>query len=100
MILFRLIALLLIVMALMVLGYDVLTSLGSPDGAFTLTGITGFWAIVHAPSLAGFSDFIANTAPDFAKGIIETVMTWPAVAVLGGLGVVLAVLFRRRGYLD
>ncbi|HRE62115.1 MAG TPA: hypothetical protein PLA85_12080 [Micropepsaceae bacterium] len=100
MILFRLIALLLIVMALMVLGYDVLTSLGSPDGAFALTGLSGFWAIVHGPSMAAFADFVANTAPEWAQGAINMIMGWPAVAVLGGLGVVLAVLFRRRGYLD
>jgi hypothetical protein len=88
MVIFRLIALILVVVALLLLGYDALRWLQNGE-TFALT------------SLSNFIDIVAHT--DWAKnppanwpGFVKTVMAWPSWAVIGVVGLVLALLFRRR----
>ncbi len=99
MVVFRFLALVLIVAALMVLGYDAITSLRESD----TTGVVG----VHMLSLGDLWTLLEPGSRDAVVGwgaetdgtlsaVINTLLTWPAFAVLGVVGVLLAFLFRAR----
>lgn len=93
--LFRFIALVLIVLGLMLLGADVVSllergtephvrSLGEVWGLFTATGVESFQA------------WIAGMAPAEVTEVFASLLALPAFAVFGVTGVILAVLFRER----
>ena len=93
--LFRFIALVLIVLGLMLLGADVVAllergtephvrSLGEVWGLFTATGVESFQA------------WIAGMAPAEVTDGFASLLALPAFAVFGVTGVILAVLFRER----
>ncbi|MGB3809136.1 MAG: hypothetical protein WA943_03510 [Parvibaculum sp.] len=96
MFLFRLIGLLLITLALMALGADALQSLEA--GAIKIRSLAEIWGLVHQHSLDAFTGWVAATVPA-ASGPLTTVIGYPAWAVLGVIGIVLAALIRltRRG---
>jgi len=87
MVIFRIIALILIIVALMLLGVDLYAILESGSGASVeqLKTIEAAWGTVHPGSFESSADKI----PEFILGL-------PASPTLGGVGVILAVLFRNR----
>lgn len=88
MVIFRLISLVLVVAALLVLGYDAFNAL-QPEHTFTPTSLSGLIdMLAGADTTAGFS----GSWPAWSK----TVLGWPSWAVLGVVGLLLAVIFRKR----
>ena len=88
---FRLIGLLLITLALMALGADVLKSLEA--GAIEIRSLASLWSLVHEASYAGFTGWVSSTVPA-AANLLTTVLSYPAWAVLGVIGIVIAGLIR------
>lgn len=99
MIIFRFLALVLIVAALMVLGHDAIASLQGSDASgemgVQMLSLTGLWDLLDAGSRQSFLDWANATNPTLGS-VSATVLTWPAFAVLGVIGVVLAFVFRAR----
>jgi hypothetical protein len=91
MVIFRLIALILVVVALLLLGYDALRWLQNGEG-FVLTSLTDFINIVAQYGAEDTKWAPPESWPDFVK----TAMGWPSWAVIGVVGLVLALIFRRR----
>jgi hypothetical protein len=91
MFLFRLLGLLLITLALMALGADALRSLEA--GAVQIRSLTELWVLIHQSSYDGFTGWVGATVPA-VSGPLATVMSYPAWAVLGVIGIVLAALIR------
>ncbi len=95
MILFRLIGLLLITLALMALGSDALRSLEA--GEVQIRSLSELWGLLNQSSLDAFTGFVAAQAPA-VSGPLATGFSYPAWAVLGVIGIVIAGLLRlRRG---
>lgn len=92
--LFRFIALILIVLGLMLLGADVVTLLerGQEPHMRSLAEVVGLFSATGVTSLQGM---IASLAPGVADGV-ASILAWPAFAVFGVMGVILALLFRER----
>lgn len=95
MIIFRFIALILIVAALMVLGHDALTSLQAEEG-IKMVAAGELWTLLEPGSYEAASSWIGSTGGEGAASAWSTVMGFPAFAVLGVLGVLLAIIFRSR----
>jgi hypothetical protein len=91
MFLFRLLGLLLITLALMALGADALRSLEA--GSVQIRSLAALWALIHQASFDGFTSWVAATVPA-VSGPLATVMGYPAWAVLGVIGIVLAAIIR------
>lgn len=88
MVLFRFVALLLIVASLMLLGGDLFSMLEATDGGGFLAhthSVEQIWGMLHPDSLDAVSASFAAAALDL-----------PASLTLGGVGLVLAFLFRSR----
>ena len=83
----------LIGLALVLLVIDGTRSLGA--NALVLTSLAGLWTQLHAASLAGLQDFLQTR---FFGALLETGLTavlgYPAFAVFGVPGVILALLGR------
>lgn len=93
-VLMRLISLLLIVVALMLLGADAVTSL-ERGGELTVRNLGTVWSLLHPASLVRFKDWIQNHAAFMAHGVYSF-LALPGWAATGVLGVILAFLFGRR----
>ena len=99
MIIFRLLGLVLIAGALMVFGADALRSLES--GEVGINSFAEVWALLDGRlgtmSLDGFKAWAEATLPPAAwdPGVVS-VLSYPAWAVLGVLGIVIALIFRPR----
>jgi cytochrome bd-type quinol oxidase subunit 2 len=93
--LFRFIALVLIVLGLMLLGADVITLLehGTEPHMRSLGEV---WGLFTATGVASFQAWIAGLAPAPVSDGFASLLAWPAFAVFGVTGVILAVLFRER----
>ncbi len=91
----RLVSLVLIVLALMLLGADVLTSL-EKGGEITVRSIEQVWAMIGKSGLDGFKAWAAHSLPGFLAGWIYALIRLPGWAVFGVLGVILAFIFGRR----
>ncbi len=91
MFLFRLLGLLLITLALMALGADALKSLEA--GALEIRSLASIWTLIHPASIDGFTGWVGSTVPA-AAGPLATVLGYPAWAVLGVIGIVIAGLIR------
>jgi hypothetical protein len=91
----RLLSLILIVLALMLLGADVLTSL-EKGGEITVRSIDQVWTIVYAAGDAGFKSWLQHTLPAPIPGWVQAFLRLPGWAVFGVLGVILAFAFGRR----
>ena len=87
MVIFRFVALLLIVASLMLLGGDLFAMLEAGDGGFLAHthSVEQIWAMLHPASLDAASASFAAAA-----------LGLPASLTLGGVGLVLAFLFRSR----
>jgi hypothetical protein len=91
----RLISLVLIVVALMLLGADVLTSL-EKGGVITVRSIDQVWMIVDKAGDASFKAWMIKAVPGFVVSAFNTVIALPGWAVSGVIGVILAFIFGRR----
>lgn len=91
----RLISLVLIVVALMLLGADVLTSL-EKGGVITVRSIDQVWTIIDKAGDAAFKAWLARALPAFVTSAFNTVIALPGWAVSGVIGVILAFAFGRR----
>jgi hypothetical protein len=90
----RLVSLILIVIALMLLGADAVTSL-ERGGELTVRNLGTVWSLVHPASLNHFKDWIQNHAAFLAHAVYSA-LALPGWAATGVLGVILAFLFGRR----
>jgi cytochrome bd-type quinol oxidase subunit 2 len=92
---FRFIALVLIVLGLMLLGADVVTML-ERGAEPQLRSLENIWALFSASGVESFKVWIAEILPAAVSDGIVAFLSLPAFAVLGVIGVMLAVLFRER----
>ncbi|MCW0236692.1 MAG: hypothetical protein OJJ21_24055 [Ferrovibrio sp.] len=95
MLLGRILGWLLIALALLALGGDGLRWLETGMMGFIALG--DFWARLDPPT----HSLLLTIGHDYLPPVLwdpglATVLRWPAVAVLGGLGILLLVLFRKR----
>lgn len=88
MVIFRLIALILVVVALLLLGYDALSYLKDGEN-FQITSLVE--AVRLVPGMA--ADW---SPPENWPSFANTVVGWPSWGVIGVVGLVLALIFRRR----
>lgn len=93
--LFRFIALILIVLGLMLLGADVVTMLESGKEP-ALRTLESVWSMFTATGVESFKAWIAGMAPGPVMDGLNALLSLPAFAVFGVIGVLLAVLFRER----
>jgi hypothetical protein len=93
-VLMRLIALILVVVALMLLGADAVTSL-EKGGEITVRSVGAVWALFSKPGLDAFKAWINHHAA-FAQQGVYSFLALPGWAVSGVLGVILAFIFGRR----
>ncbi len=90
----RLFSLLLVVIALMLLGADAVTSL-EHQGQITVRSFETLWGLFSSGSLAAFKGWCDHTLPGFLAGIIESALTIPTWSI-GVIGVILAFVFGRK----
>ena len=95
MILFRFIALILIVLGLMFLGADVVTMLESGKEPVLRT-LENVWGLFTATGVQSFKFWFAGLVPAPVNEAFAAILSLPAFAVLGVTGVFLAVVFRER----
>lgn len=93
-IVFRFISLILIVIALMLLGADIVTSLQKSE--ITVRSIEQVWALFNAGGLNAFKSWVEATLPSPVPGWIYSLLSMWAFGVVGVLGVILAFLFGRK----
>jgi hypothetical protein len=91
----RFLSVVLIGVALMFLGADLVTSL-ERGGALGARSIEQVWGLFSKSSEAAFSAWLGHALPGFLARWIGTVLSLPAWSLPGVLGVVLAILFGRR----
>ena len=91
---FRFISLILIVIALMLLGADVVTSLQKSE--ITVHSIEQVWSLIDTASLAAVKSWVEATLPGPVPGWIYGLLSMWAFGVVGVLGVILAFLFGRH----
>ena len=90
----RLVSLILIVIALMLLGADAITSL-ERGGELTVRSLDTVWQAIHPASLANFKSGVQNRLPGMAQGVYSFLAT-PGWGVTGVIGVTLAFIFGRK----
>jgi hypothetical protein len=90
----RIFSLFLVVVALMLLGADAVTSL-EHQGQITVRSFDTLWGLFDAPGLAAFKAWSARALPQFLAGGINSVLAIPAWAI-GVIGVILAFIFGRK----
>jgi hypothetical protein len=91
----RFLSLILIVIALMLLGADIVTSL-EHTGQIAVRSIDQVWSIIDKTGLDAFKSWVEKSLPAPAPGWTFSVMALPGWAVSGVIGVILAFLFGRR----
>jgi hypothetical protein len=90
---FRLIGLLLLVVAFIFVVYDGARSIA--DQALRLTRLGEFWNEVHQASQASFRTMVEASAPSLWVPV-RLVLDQPVWAVMGLLGILLMLVFRPR----
>ncbi len=90
----RFVAFLLIVTALMLLGADVVSMLET--GEPKMRSIDLVWDLFAQGGAEGFHAWAQTSLPGPLPEGLATLLSWPAWAVFGVIGVLLAVLFRQR----
>lgn len=91
--LFRLIGLLLLAGAFVFLVYDGARSIA--DQALRLTRLGEFWNDIHQASQQSFHVAVERIAPWLWTDVVRVVLNQPAWAVMGGIGLLLLLIFRR-----
>lgn len=95
----RFISLVLIVVALMLLGADLITTL-EKGGQIAVRSVDQVWALIDKGSLDGLKSWLEATLPSPLPGWIYSLFALPAWGITGVLGVILAFLFGRRAAED
>ena len=95
----RLVSLVLICIALMLLGADLISTL-EHGGGVVIRSLDHVWTAVHQPSIDGMKSWLEHNAPRPVAHGIESFLATPGWAAFGVLGVVLAFLFGRRSALE
>ena len=90
----RLVSLILIVIALLLLGADAITSL-ERGGELTVRSLGAIWEMLDKTHLDGFKDWVQNERPGMAQSVYSF-LALPGWAATGVLGVILAFLFGRK----
>lgn len=91
----RFVSLVLLVIALILLGADAITSLDK-GGQITVRSIDQVWTYLGPTSISGFKSWLAHSLPTPIPAWFYSVLALPAWALSGVLGVVLAFLFGRH----
>jgi len=91
---FRLIGLLLLTGGFIFLVYDGARSVA--DSSLQWTRLGEFWNDVHQSSQQTFRVWIEQAAPWLWTHVVKLLLAQPTFAVLGGLGLLLMLLFQRR----
>jgi hypothetical protein len=91
----RFFSLFLIVIALMLLGADLVTTL-EKSGEITVRSLYDVWAIFDKSAADGFVSWLEHTLPSPTPSWIEALLGLPGWAIFGVFGVILAFLFGRR----
>jgi hypothetical protein len=91
----RFVSLILIVIALMLLGADLVTTL-EKGGEITVRSIEDVWAMFSRASVDAFKSWLEHTLPQPSSGWVEAVLSLPGWAFFGVIGVILGFLFGRR----
>ncbi|HEY3776995.1 MAG TPA: hypothetical protein VGL35_02950 [Rhizomicrobium sp.] len=91
----RFVSLILLVIALVLLGADAVTSLAR-GGQITVRSLDQIWTYLGPASIAGFKSWLAHSLPSPVPSWFYSVLALPAWAPSGVLGVVLAFLFGRH----
>lgn len=90
----RIFSLFLVVVALMLLGGDMITSL-EHRGPITVHSFEALWGLFDASGLAASKAWMVRALPGFLSGGIESVLAIPAWSI-GVIGVILAFIFGRK----
>jgi len=90
----RLFSLFLVVIALMLLGADAITSLEHQGQQITVRSIETLWGLFNPGSLAAFKGWTA-TLPGWLAGAVYSAITIPAWSI-GVVGVIFAFVFGRK----
>ena len=90
----RLVSLILIVIALMLLGADAVTSL-EKGGEVTVRSLDTVWSLMNPGVLAAFKGWVADNAA-FAAQFTYSFLSLPGWGVTGVTGVILAFIFGRK----
>lgn len=92
---FRILGTWLIGLAVVLIVVDGTKSLGA--NALVLTTLDDYWSQLHEPSLAAVEDFFATRFfADLLDAAFRAILNYPAFAVIGVPGIVLALLGRAR----
>jgi len=95
MMVFRFVALVLIVLGLMLLGADVVTMLERGQEPH-LRSLEDVWALFSSTGVASFKTWANESLPAPLPDGFSGVLGIPAFAALGTIGVIMAYLFRER----
>jgi len=91
----RLVSLLLVVVALMLLGADAVTSL-EHHGEIAVRSIETVWGMFDPGSVAAFKAWTYAGLPGFFARGVDSLLDIPGWAVTGVIGVILAFIFGRK----
>jgi hypothetical protein len=95
----RFISLVLIVIGLMLLGADLISTL-EKGGEVVIRSLDHVWGTINKPTLDGMKVWLDHHAPGAVTHGIESFLATPGWAVFGVLGVILAFLFGRRSPME
>jgi hypothetical protein len=95
----RFVSLVLIVIGLMLLGADLISTL-EHGGNVVIRSLDHVWTDVNSSSIGGLKVWLDHHAPPAVTHGIESFLASPGWAVFGVLGVVLAFLFGRRSPIE
>jgi hypothetical protein len=95
----RLVSLVLICIALMLLGADLISTLEN-GGAVVIRSLDHVWTAVNSASIDALKVWLDHHAPPTVTHGIESFLATPGWAVFGVLGVVIAFVFGRRTALE
>lgn len=90
----RLFSLFLVVIALMLLGADAITSL-EHRGQITVRSFEMIWALFNPGALASFKAWVGHSLPGFLSNAVYSVIAIPAWSI-GVIGVIFAFVFGRK----
>jgi len=91
---FRLVGLLLLAGSFIFMVYD--GARWVADQTFRFTQFGQFWIDVHQSSLEAFRTWVEAKSPWLWTSVIRVVLDLPVFAVLGIVGILLMIVFRRR----
>ena len=92
---FRFVALVLIVLGLMLLGADVISMLERGQEPH-LRSLEEVWGLFSDTAVGGFKTWIGQSLPSPLPDGVSAILGIPAFAAFGVIGVALAYLFRER----